>query len=166
MSAISPLREVYLRPGEFCFGEGRLRISTLLGSCVSIILWHPVLNHGGMCHYMLPSRQPLRGDLPLNGKYGDEAMALFMRELGRRHTAPAQYRVHAYGGGGMFEGRAASAMDIGRQNIEQAHALLAGYGFTLAHGHLGGFGHRKIVFDVWSGNVKLVHEELGKTKSQ
>lgn len=164
MSA-SPLREVYLRPGEFCFGEGRLRISTLLGSCIAIILWHPVLNHGGMCHYMLPSRKPLRGGAPLNGKYGDEAMALFMQELGKRHTSPGQYQAHAYGGGCMFEARAASAMDIGQQNIEQAHALLESHGFVLAHDHLGGSGHRKVVFDVWSGKVKLIHEELGKTGS-
>jgi chemotaxis receptor (MCP) glutamine deamidase CheD len=36
---IEGLHEVFLNPGEFHFGEGTTRISTLLGSCVSITLW-------------------------------------------------------------------------------------------------------------------------------
>jgi chemotaxis protein CheD len=47
--------------GRFRFGEGLPRITTVLGSCVSIILWHPQLIHGGMCHYMPPSRKRARG---------------------------------------------------------------------------------------------------------
>ena len=48
---------VFLHPGECYFGGGPTRIATLLGSCVSITVWHPRLLVGGMCHYMLPSRQ-------------------------------------------------------------------------------------------------------------
>jgi chemotaxis protein CheD len=154
---MSSVREVYLRPGDFCFGEGRLRISTLLGSCVSIVLWHPTGLHGGMCHFMLPDRVGFRGSSAADGKYGDEAMELFMIELGRRRTLPDQYRVHVYGGGNMFGGRILSPTDIGYQNIERAHQLLEKWGFGLDFDHLGSFGHRKVFFDVWSGEVKLVH---------
>lgn len=157
MNALTPEREVYLKPGDFCFGEGRLRITTLLGSCVAIVLWHPILAHGGMCHFMLPGRNKPRGNLPLDGKYGEEAMALFMQEITQRRTKPASYQVHIYGGGNMFGGRAASPTDIGLQNIECAHGLLSQYGFTLDYDHLGSFGHRKVMFDVWSGEVGLVH---------
>src|SRR5664279_2782258 len=113
MEAAADVREVYLQPGDFCFGEGMLRISTVLGSCVSIVLWHPSLAHGGMCHYMLPSRNQQRGSLPLNGKYGDEAMELFMQELKKRHTVPGQYLVNVYGGGNMFTEPSPKGMDIG-----------------------------------------------------
>ena len=163
MQVIETVREVYLRPGDFCFGDGKLRISTLLGSCVAITLWHPLLVHGGMCHYMLPSRNQPRGNLALDGKYADEAMELFMLELKKRHTAPAQYQVNVYGGGNMFDDRAANPMDIGKQNIEMAHSLLDKYGFTLAYNHLGSFGHRKVAFDVWTGEVRLVHVDHRQT---
>lgn len=158
-----PLREVYLKPGDFCFGEGHLRITTLLGSCVAIVLWHPILAHGGMCHYMLPAR--VRGQLPPDGKYADEAMQLFMLELKKRHTVPSAYQVQLYGGGNMFEAGVTSKMDIGRQNIEKAHCLLDEYGFTLSGEHLGNFGHRKVAFEVWSGAVSLVHVDNRKSKS-
>ncbi len=38
---------VTLKAGEFHFGGGPTRISTLLGSCVSITLWHPRKRIGG-----------------------------------------------------------------------------------------------------------------------
>lgn len=148
------IREVYLEPGDFCFGEGNLRISTVLGSCVSITLWHPLLKHGGMCHYMLPSRNAPHQDL--NGKYGDEAMALFMLELKKRRMMPGQYHVRLYGGGKMFDTKN-SVKDIGCQNIDMAHALLAKYGFNVLDEHIGSYGRRRLAFDVWSGEVRLVH---------
>jgi chemotaxis protein CheD len=157
MNAEDDIREVYLKPGDFCFGEGKLRITTVLGSCVSIILWHPLLVHGGMCHYMLPSRFEPRGTLALDGKYGDEAMELFLIEIRKRNMVPAQYRVNVYGGGNMFSEAAPKGMDIGQQNIELALRLLQQYGFSIACEHLGSFGRRKIAFDVWTGEVELVH---------
>ena len=163
MQSTEAIREVYLKPGDFCFGEGMLRIATLLGSCIAITLWHPLLVHGGMCHYMLPGRNQPRGDLAPNGKYADEAMELFMAELKKRHTVPAQYRVNVYGGGNMFSEQC-GPMDIGTQNIEIAHRLLDKYGFALAYDHLGSFGRRKIEFDVWSGEVRLVHVDHRKTE--
>ena len=48
--------DVFLQPGDFYFGEAGTRIRTLLGSCVAITLWHPILHIGGMCHIMLPER--------------------------------------------------------------------------------------------------------------
>ena len=157
------VREVYLRPGDFCFGEGKLRITTLLGSCVSIVLWHPLLAHGGMCHYMLPGRKQFRGNLQPDGKYGEEAMELFMFELKKRRTVPSQYQVNIYGGGNMFDEQAPTGMEIGKQNIEMAYSLLDERGFSVAHEHLGSFGHRKIEFDVWNGEVRLVHVDHRKT---
>ncbi|WP_416638624.1 hypothetical protein [Pseudomonas sp. OHS18] len=35
------ITEVYLQPGGYHFGGPYTRVRTLLGSCVSIVLWHP-----------------------------------------------------------------------------------------------------------------------------
>jgi chemotaxis protein CheD len=97
-----------------------------------------------------------------DGKFGDEAMELFMLELNKRHTVPAQYRVNLYGGGNMFSEPSPKGMDIGQQNIEMAYRLLDKYGFALTYNHLGSFGRRKIAFDVWSGEVRLTHTDHRK----
>ena len=56
----------------------------------------------------------------------------------------------------MFDNRAARHTDVGMQNIEMARNLLDEHGFTLAYDTLG-FGYSKIAFDVWSGEVSLMH---------
>lgn len=153
------LHEPFLRPGEFHFGGGHTRIRTLLGSCVSITLWHPLRHIGGMCHYMLPSR-PSRPADALDGRYADEAMALFDREIRRSGTRASEYQAKIFGGGNMFPNRAAGAgLEIGQRNIEMAHSLLAERKIPIVAEHLGGDGHRKLVFDLWSGDAWLAFQE-------
>ncbi len=65
----------FLNPGEFFFCESNCQIHTLLGSCIAITLWHPILKIGGMCHFVLPGRRSpagvLRADSKLKGRYSD-----------------------------------------------------------------------------------------------
>jgi chemotaxis protein CheD len=147
--------EIFLQPGELYFGEEKTRIRTLLGSCVAVSLWHPRLRIGGMCHYMLPHR-PVRGDdEPLDGRYAEEAMHLFMRELRRSRTSPADYQVKLFGGGRMFEhvDRTRRHIDISERNMQAGRDLVARHGFRLQAHDMGGQGHRNVILDLWSGDV-------------
>ncbi len=148
------LHEVFLNPGEFHFGAGDTRISTLLGSCVSITLWHPRRRIGGMCHYMLTERQRPEG-AALDGRYGDEAFALFLQHVAAAGTRPGEYQAKLFGGANMLSDLAGSRIDIGRRNIALAHELLAAHHIALLAEHVGGSGRRKLHFDVWSGDVWL-----------
>lgn len=157
------IREVFLQPGGFFFGGGRTRISTLLGSCISITLWHPLRLIGGMCHYMLPSRGRA-GERALDGRYADEALALFDREVAKVGTKPADYQVKVFGGGNMLNrdvGRSA-VMDIASRNVDAADALLVRHGYHPTVTHCGGTGHRKLIFDLWTGHVWLAHRPIGE----
>ncbi len=150
--------EIFLQPGELWFGDEKTRIRTVLGSCVAIVLWHPQRRIGGMCHFMLPARPRARtGDQPLDGRYGDEAMELLLREVRRCGTVPADYQAKLFGGGCMFgssEG-GRSGPDISGRNMEAGRALLEREGLRLLTHDLGGQGHRNVIFDVWSGDVWL-----------
>jgi len=157
------IREVFLQPGGFYFGGGRTRISTLLGSCISITLWHPARRIGGMCHFMLPSRGQSAG-AALDGRYADEALVLFDREVAKAGSRPGDYQVKVFGGGNMLTRADDSSelMDIAARNIESAYALLARHGYRpAALAHCGGKGHRKLIFDLWTGHVWLAHRPLG-----
>lgn len=145
--------EIFLNPGEFYFGDRDIRIRTILGSCVSITLWHPKLLLGGMCHYMLPSRQA-RGSRLADGKYADEALWLLFEEIRRSGTALEDYEVKLFGGGNMFQRQVnAGHGHIGIKNADAGRNLLKHHGLHLASEDLGGAGHRTVIFDIWSGHV-------------
>ena len=157
LPAPTDVLEVFLAPGDFYFGEDRTRIRTLLGSCVAIALWHPRLRIGGMCHYMLPCRPRAAAGQPLDGRYGTEAMELFLCELRRSRTAPPEYHAKLFGGGRMFahDRSAGGQAGISQRNMEAGQELLARHGFLLHAHDMGGEGHRNVILDLWSGDVWL-----------
>ncbi|MBS1161051.1 MAG: putative chemotaxis protein [Proteobacteria bacterium] len=150
----SPIKEVFLNPGEFHFAAGRTRISTLLGSCVSITLWHPRRMIGGMCHFMLTERVRPVG-VPLDGRFADEAFELFLEQVKAAGTRPGEYQAKLFGGANMFSGPASEPMEIGRRNVGYGRQLLAAQHIAILAEHVGGNGRRKLHFDLWSGNVWL-----------
>jgi chemotaxis protein CheD len=157
MSAAKPkfVLEVFLQPGEWHFGDADTRIRTLLGSCVSITLWHPSRRIGGMCHYMLPRRGG-RAGAGLDGRYADEAVRLLMQEMMRAKTRPDEYDVKLFGGGDMFpqlKAHGRNGDNIARQNIDAGRRLLQQHGFRIKTEQVGGVGQRHAIFDVWSGHV-------------
>lgn len=152
--------EIHLQPGEFHFGGGNTRIHTLLGSCIAITLWHPVLHVGGMCHFMLPSRDG-RPSSGLDGRYADEAMQLFVQEISKCKTRPDEYQTKLFGGGNMFPyltGKKAAG--VGMHNVEAARKLLLAYDLRIQSEDVGGNGHRRIILDLRDGNVWVRHEKI------
>lgn len=161
MSQPSNVVEVFLQPGGFHFGHAATRIKTILGSCVAITMWHPVLRIGGMCHYLLPARD--NGPIEkLDGRYGSEAVQLFMQEMSKRGTMLTEYHVKVFGGGNMFPSldKRGKALEIGIRNVELAREALEGLGASVMAEHVGDIGHRQIIFEVWSGDVWVKHQRL------
>lgn len=152
------IKSVVLASGEFYFGGGTTRISTLLGSCVSITLWHPRKHIGGMCHYMMTARKYENAG-ELDGRYADEAFRLFLQGVERAGTRPAEYQAKLFGGADMFGTAKGSPMNIGERNVAFGRELLTSHGITLVAEHIGGSGRRKLHFDLWSGDVWLAFPE-------
>lgn len=166
--------EIFLQPGEFYFGEADTRIRTLLGSCVAITFWHPERRIGAMCHYLLASPSGRRS-LGLDGRYGEDALLMFLSEAVRRDTDPADYVVKIFGGGNMFplktrdpcaaepcENVIEACGNVACRNGMIGRALLRRQGFAIAAEHLGGTGHRNVIFDIASGHVWVRHVPIGR----
>lgn len=162
-------KEIYLLPGEFHFGDKNSRITTLLGSCIAITLWHPQKLIGGMCHYMLPSPTFRKDQQTLNGKYAEDAIEMFMKEIKSAGTMPHEYQVKIFGGGAMFASetitttncipsyngciKSSNCKQISCKNRLIAPFLLQQNGFNITNHDLGGTQHRKVIFELWSGDV-------------
>ena len=149
--------DVFLQPGEFHFGERNARIRTILGSCVSLVFWHPERLVGGMCHYLLPTRRMGSRCDGLDGRYGDEAITLMIQSIRGRGLKPEEFRVRVFGGGNMFPELACqrAGKPIGQQNVEAARALIRSHCLQCVGAHVEGVGHRHLIFDVWSGRVMV-----------
>jgi chemotaxis protein CheD len=148
------LIDIFLQPGELFVGDKDYQIRTILGSCVSITLWHPALRMGGMSHFLLPTRSSASADAELDGRYGDEALRLMLDELQRYGLRPEDCEAKVFGGGNMFPGHErAGSMLVGQRNGEAARELLQYRGIPVVSESLFGNGHRQIIFDVSNGDV-------------
>lgn len=156
MKAPDGVIDIFLQPGDFYFGDESTRIRTILGSCVSITMWHPSRRIGGMCHFMLPSR--VHRDNNVQGKYADEALEMLLMHAQRHKTHPADYQIKLFGGGDMFprqsHGRGES---ISSKNVQAARKLLLDHNLASVSESVGASGHRNVIFEVWSGHVWVRH---------
>jgi chemotaxis protein CheD len=145
--------EVYLSPGEYAVGDSSTVIRTLLGSCVSVTLWHPVLRKGAMSHFLLWTRSGTRGE-GLDARYGDESIGLMLRALVAADVNPHECKAKLFGGASMFgRRRLDDPMNVGRDNGVAARAVLNGLGIPIVAESLFGDGHRSVIFVVGTGDV-------------
>ncbi|NVO06956.1 MAG: chemotaxis protein CheD, partial [Rhodoferax sp.] len=148
------LIDIFLQPGELFVGDKEYQIRTILGSCVSITLWHAHLRMGGMSHFLLPTRSAGTGDFEPDGRYGDEALQLMLDELKKYGVRAEDCEAKIFGGGNMFPGHGrSSAMLVGQRNGEAARNMLQARGIPVVSESLFGIGHRQIIFDVSNGDV-------------
>jgi chemotaxis protein CheD len=150
MNSPKPI-DIFLMPGDFFVGDERYRVRTLLGSCVSITLWHPRFRIGAMSHFLLPgySRKSNAGK---SGIYGIDAMNLLLAGLASRGVPLNQCQGKIFGGGAMFP-RSDKVKDIGRQNGDCAHDLMQQHGINVVSESLFGEGHRQLIFNIRTGEV-------------
>jgi len=161
----------FINPGGFFFHESNCQIHTILGSCIAITLWHPILNIGGMCHFVLPSNRKLNyaGALEnqYDGRYSGGAMALFEREAAKHRTNLREYQAKIFGGSNMLANPTLKEDElIGTKNTEAALMLLSEREIPLIVADVGETGFRRIIFDVEKGDVWVKHRPLRKNIPQ
>lgn len=155
------MQDIHVHPCEIWFGGGPTRLRTLLGSCVAITLWHPLLRLGGLCHFMVSRSPAVARRAGREGCYAESAMVLLQQKIAATGHRPEEFEAKLFGGGMMF-----ACPDTPRQclshrvqiyNIAAARALTQQYGHPVVAEHLGGQGHRQLIFDVETGLVWLKH---------
>jgi len=100
------------------------------------------------------------GFAELSGKYVDECLEIFFREMVRAGTRKQDYVVKVFGGGNMFELKDPSGATVGERNIEMIKTLLARESMAITAEHIGGKGHRNVIFELWNGDCWVKHADL------
>lgn len=151
--------EIFLSPGEMYFAKGEVRISTLLGSCVSVSCWHPKHHIGGLSHFLLPDSQG-NLDAASSGRYANSGLELMLAEIRQLGLNNKEFEFKLFGGGSMPKPAPSKHHQIGVQNVAAARQLLTDFKLTIAAEHTGGVGYRHLMFDIWSGQVWLKYVAL------
>jgi chemotaxis protein CheD len=149
-------------PGEYYVSHRPMVIYTVLGSCVAACIRDPLLQIGGMNHFMLPESQGALDDpLCQSARYGTFAMEVLINEILARGGQRERLEAKLFGGGHMFGHTMA---DIGRTNVEFAKRYLRREGLRLIGQDVGEIYPRKIYYFTDSGRVLL--KKIARLKNQ
>ena len=159
------MKEIYLHPCDLWFGSGQIRLRTVLGSCVAVTLWHPGVAIGGMCHFMV-SQSPKSVTEKPDGCYADRAMALLQAKIRGAGLLPEDFEAKLFGAGNMFTEKkftpGSLPFKVQDHNISAGRELTEKYGHRVVAEHLGGDGHRQLIFDITTGLVWLRQAQDGE----
>jgi len=140
-----------VQPGAW-FVDSEKPLSTLLGSCVAVCLFDPVLKIGGINHFMLPDMGRSKyGDVDslLSGNFAMEAL---LNALLGKGAKKVRLQAKAFGGGTIIDTDTGS-LSIGMRNANFAKEWLAREGIALHSSDFLGPWSRKIIFLPFSGEA-------------
>ncbi len=151
---------VYLKAGELYFSDKPAVVLTVLGSCLSVTMFHRRLGIGAICHGLLPQcreRTVCSGDCKEEARYVECSIRMMLRRLSRLGIPFREVEVKIFGGADMFgkrlDGR--GAILVGKQNIETAQKIMDKEGIKIISMDVGGTQGRKLFFSTETGEVLL-----------
>jgi chemotaxis protein CheD len=146
----------YLYPGEYYFATNPTLIYTVLGSCVSVVLFDEILKYGAMCHAVLDTNYD-RNSSGNSFRYMDCVLDEMIRRFAEHRIPMKRLVAKIFGGACLVTKQNASSSYIGpgHRNICMAKKILHEHGFKVAAEDLGGTQGRKIYFYSHTGDVFL-----------
>jgi chemotaxis protein CheD len=148
------LRELERKAATVMPGEVRIdaigAISTLLGSCIAVVLYDPERKLIGMNHFLLPHLRTPSAQ-PQTNLSGQASMEQLVNTM--LHAGAAKHRLLAKAFGGAALLSVSSRISPGVANIRFTRAWLAAERIPLVAHDFGGQAPRKVVADPRTGEV-------------
>jgi chemotaxis protein CheD len=141
----------YLKQGELAIVSAGTKVFTILGSCIAVVLWDESSKIGGVNHFLLPSWN--NKGFP-DVRYGDVAITELHDKTILSGAVKRRIVAKIFGGASMLK-LDSSTFNVGFRNIEMAKQKLKELNVPIVEEATGGNLGRKILFDPYSGNVKL-----------
>ena len=148
----------FLYPGALFADYRPHNISTILGSCISVCLYDPVLRIGGMNHFMLPL---WNGQGLASPRYGNIAIEKLISKMLNMGSNKNHLKAKLFGGGEVITTNI-SQFHIGERNIKIAVELLNEQNISIVGTSVGGQNGRKIIFNTYTGEVmqRLIERQM------
>ncbi len=148
--------EVYLMPGELHIAEKPARVTTVLGSCVSVTLFCRRLRIGAICHSILPEcrhRKDCKGVCEDSFKYVDCSIRHMLFCFRRQGISFNEIAVKLFGGADLLSSKRESA--IGSMNVSKALEVIKEKHLGLLAADVGDAFGRKLIFYTHTGDVYI-----------
>lgn len=137
----------YLYPGYIFFSKSPYKITTVLGSCISVCLWDKKNNFGGMNHYIYADFRKTENK-GISGSVAIPHLIKLMLDSGSKLDNLEANIV----GGASSE---VLSSDVAVENIKFAKKTLENYKIKIVYMNTGGFKGRKVSFDNYTGKVEV-----------
>jgi chemotaxis protein CheD len=147
----TPMLKHYLYPGALFADPRPHMVTTILGSCVAVCLWDPVLKIGGINHYLLPL---WNGEGLPTPKYGNVAIEKLIENMLNMGSCKKDLIAKVFGGATLWE-NTAGLMRVGDRNVVLARELLQEHRIAIISSDVQGNTGRKIIFNAETGTVFL-----------
>lgn len=146
----------YLHPGQLYVSSEPTVVTTVLGSCVSVCLWDPLLGFGGINHFLLPHWAG--SDTAFSLRYGNVAVQQLIDRLLALGCRKRNLLAKLFGGACVIDAIRRGENHLGMKNVKIARKLLAEMGIEVAAEDIGGRRGRKLIFQTDDGAawVKLL----------
>ncbi|HPD95788.1 MAG TPA: chemotaxis protein CheD [Tenuifilaceae bacterium] len=152
---MSEVQSYYLYPSALFAEKEAHLVSTILGSCVAVCLYDPVLNIGGINHFMLPL---WNGQGLASPRYGNIAIERLIERMLLLGSKKGNLKGKVFGGAEVIETKVANFY-IGERNIKVAVDMLLEQNIPIVAKSVGGKLGRKILFNTQTGEVKQKYIE-------
>ena len=157
---------IYLKSGELHFSDKPSSVMTVLGSCLSVTMFHRKTRVGAICHGLLPKcreRAVCSRHCAERAKYVECAIEMMVKLFDEHGMKHSEIEVKVFGGADMFSVRLGgrNSISVGRQNIEIAQQTLEKAGIRVIAMDVGGTTGRKLFFNTATGEVLMKRLQAG-----
>ncbi len=153
------IEKLFLYPAALFASSKPHQVTTILGSCVSVCLWDPVLQIGGLNHFMLPL---WNGQGLASPRYGNIAIHKLIEKMIALGSNKRNLRAKVFGGGEVIT-TTISQFHIGDRNITIAKEVLEEEKIPIVSSSVGGKQGRKIIY--YTNNGEVMHRFIGTDNS-
>jgi chemotaxis protein CheD len=140
---------VYLHPGQMVVCDRPTAVSTILGSCVSVCLYDPVLRAGGANHFLLPDH----GAAAPSTRFAGEALRDLLARMLALGADRRRLQAKVFGGACVVEAFRRHTEHLGTRNAAAAIRFLEAERIPVMAEDTGGERGRKLLFHTDDGTA-------------
>jgi len=150
-------RTILVRMGENVVvrddNNGIIKLKTILGSCVGIILVDPHRKIAGLSHIMLPEKTEKD---PIITKYADTAIPDLIEKLSKKGALKKNLKAYIVGGACMFNNaNQQTTLNIGEKNYKKVIEVISEFNIPVVLERKGGNRGKTIIYNLRDDTIEV-----------